>query len=396
LGEGRRAGPVGLSGIPVSGKEIPALSAKRPHSYVGDVGISVADSGTAPLPEIRHHLAWNESFVGPSPAALAAAATCLDGMQRYPDPACTELRAASGQAEDLDPAGIVCGNGSEELLDVIARCFARPGDEILFPAQGFILFSVVSHRVGATQVRAPEPAHATDVDHLLGLVTDRTRIVFVANPNNPTGTWLDATELRRLHAGLPGDVVLVVDGAYAEYGPEAGYGTGMELAKAHPNVIVTRTFSKAHGLAALRIGWAFGAPALMQSLNQVRGVGNVNAVAQAAALAALGDAEFLARAVAETARERARLAAALHDLGLAVLPGFANFVTAEFAHAPGRTAEEAVRHLVADGILIRGLAEYGLADFIRVSVGGPDATAAVAASLGRFLAGHNRAATGDD
>jgi histidinol-phosphate aminotransferase len=290
---------------------------------------------------------------------------------RYPDPASTDLRQAIGRRYDLPPDDLVCGNGSEELLDIIGRLYARPGDEILFSDHGFLQFAIVALRVGATPVRAAERGLTADIDTLLAAVTPRTRILFLANPNNPTGTHVDAAELRRLRDGLPGDVVLVIDSAYAEYVDEPGYSAGHELVVGTDNVIVTRTFSKAFGLAALRVGWAHCPPAMSGVLNRMRGIGNVNAIAQAAAVAALDDLGFVARVRDETARERARLSQALAGLGLDVVPSVTNFVIARFPAGSNRGAAAAIQHLAARDILVRAVEDYDLPDHLRITIGLP-------------------------
>ena len=233
-------------------------------------------------------LSANENPLGCSPMALEALAQTHDPA-RYPDPGATALRDAIGKQHGIDPARIVCGTGSDELLNLAVQGFAGPGDEVLFPRYSFAVYPIAARRCGAEPVEAPDKDYGTDVAALLAAVTDRTRVVFVANPNNPTGTCIPAAELAALHAGLPRDVVLVVDQAYAEYLDDGEDDGGLALAAAHENVLVTRTFSKIYGLAGERIGWATGAPTLIDTLNRIRGPFNVTLSGQRAATAAIAD-----------------------------------------------------------------------------------------------------------
>jgi histidinol-phosphate aminotransferase len=357
---------------------------QAPNPYIPPIAISVVKPGTRGGPLLRD-LSLNESTEGASPSAQAATEARAARLFRYPDPASAELRGAIGRAYDLDPERIVCGNGSEELLDIIGRLFARPGDEILFTQYGFVQFPIIAMRTGATPVTAPEPALVTDVDALLQAVTDKTRILFLANPNNPTGTWIDRDAVIRLRDGLPSHVVLVLDAAYAEFVDDPAFEDGLSLVGDRENVVVTRTFSKAFGLAALRVGWAYAAPAMAGVMNRMRGIGNVNALAQAAAVAALDDMPFLNAAVARTIERRQRLSGGLRQLGLRVLPSQTNFVLVEFPRSPGPTAAEAHSALLGDGILVRRVEDYGLDGWLRISIGAADDVEAVLGSLGRLL-----------
>jgi histidinol-phosphate aminotransferase len=351
----------------------------RPQPYIPQIAASVVRP-TAPGAPVRLDLSLNESSFGASPRAIVAAQARARTLERYPDPASRALRAAIGRAYDLDPARIACGNGSEELLDVMGRLFARPGDEILFTRHGFVQFPIVAMRVGATAVTAPERELTADVDALLAAVTPRTRVLFLANPNNPTGTWLPRAELVRLRDGLPGSVVLVIDAAYAEFVDDPAYDDGLALVGDRDNVVVTRTFSKAFGLAALRVGWLHGTAEMIALVDRMRGIGNVNAVAQAAAVAALEDRAFVRGAVARAIESRARLAAGLRQLGVEVAESGANFVLPRFPDAAAAQA-----HLRADGILVRRVEDYGLPDRLRIGVGTAEEVEAVLASLRRLL-----------
>jgi histidinol-phosphate aminotransferase len=357
--------------------------APMPEPYIPTIALSVVKPA-APGRRVRFDLSLNESSFGASPKALAAVETRAKHLHRYPDPASGELRQAIGRTYGLDPERIVCGNGSEELLDVLGRLYARPGDEILFTRYGFVQFPIVAMRVGAAAVTAPEAGLVADVDALLAAVTPRTRLLFVANPNNPTGTWIPRADLLRLRDGLPEHVMLVLDSAYAEFVDDPAYDDGLSLVGERDNLVVTRTLSKAFGLAALRVGWAYASPATVAVMNRMRGIGNVNALAQAGAIAALDDLSFVHEVVRRTAEGRARLAGGLGQLGLDLPPSGTNFLLPRFAD--GRSAARAHAHLLEDGILTRTVDDYGLADRLRIGVGLPEEVEAVLDSLGRLLA----------
>jgi histidinol-phosphate aminotransferase len=344
------------------------------HAYVP--GKSRAESGR---PLVK--LSANENPLGTSAAALAARAR-LPTPALYPDPDATALRGAIAAVHGLDPARIVCGTGSGELLTVAAGAFAGPRDEVLFVRYGFSLYEIAARRCGATPVEAPDADYGTDVDALLGCVTERTRVVFLANPNNPTGTFLPRAELARLHAGLPGEALLVLDQAYAEYvAPEHDDGS-FELAAEHENVLVTRTFSKAYGLAAERVGWATGAPHLIAALNRIRGPFNVSSGAQAAAAAAMADQDFVRASREHNAAERARFVeaiAALGNHGLRAVPSSANFVLVLFEGT--LTAEVAQAGLAERGYAVRWLPGQSLPHALRITIGTAEQMDAVAVAL---------------
>jgi len=330
-------------------------------------------------------LSANENPLGTSPVALAARSAAA-GPDRYPDPDSSELRAEIGKLNGIDPARIVCGTGSDELLNLAAQAFAGPGDEVIYVRYGFAVYDIAARRCGATVVVAPDRDFGTDVDALLGCVTERTRVVFLANPNNPTGRFLPRAELTRLHAGLPTDVLLVVDQAYAEYvAPEDDDG-GLALAAAQENVLVTRTFSKIYGLAGERVGWATGASALIDALNRIRGPFNVTVSGQRAAVAALADQDFVLRSREHNRAERARFVEAVESLGnhgLRVVPSEANFVLVLFEG--GLTAEAALRGLADAGFAVRHLPGQGLPQALRITIGTREQMDMIATTL-RHLA----------
>lgn len=314
-------------------------------------------------------LSANENPLGTSPAALAAKAQAT-GPSQYPDPDSTGLREAIGAKFAIDPARIVCGTGSDELLQLAAGAFAGPGDEVLFPRFSFMVYDIAARRCGATPVEAADADYACDVEALLAAVSERTRAVYLANPNNPTGSYLPAAEIARLHAALPTDVLFVLDQAYAEYLAPGEDDGGMALAERHENVLVTRTFSKIHGLAGERIGWATGAPHLIAALNRIRGPFNVTNTGQAAALAALADDAFVARSRDGNAANRARLAEALAGLsnhGIRPLPSAGNFLLVLFEGA--LKAEAALTALAEAGYAVRHLPGQGLGHALRITIG---------------------------
>lgn len=341
-----------------------------PESYMPDVGLSVTRPGKPPGdPSTWIQLSSNESSYGGSPLALAALQQRAQQLGRYPDSGSLELRQAIGRRYGLSENQVICGNGSESIIESIGRCYARPGDEILFSRYGFIQFRIFAERLGATAVTAPERDHTADVDALLAAVTPRTRILFLANPNNPTGTHVPAAELRRLRDRLPPEIVLVIDSAYAEFGDASDYTAGHELVEGTENVLVSRTFSKAFGLAALRVGWAHGPASMIRVLNRMKQIGNVNALAQAAAVAALEDIPFMERVVAATVATRARTARVLAGMGLRSLPSQGNFLCVEFPAEAGRTSADAYDYLLSRGIIVRRIEDYGLDRFLRIGIG---------------------------
>jgi histidinol-phosphate aminotransferase len=329
-------------------------------------------------------LSANENPLGTSPAALAARANAVV-PSLYPDPDSIALRAALGALHGLDPIRILCGTGSGELLSVAASAYAGPGDEVLYVRYGFSLYEIATRRAGANPVIAPDADYGTDVDALLAAVTERTRVVFLANPNNPTGTFLPRAEVERLHAGLPAEVLLVVDQAYAEYvAPEDDDGA-LALAAEHPNVLVTRTFSKAYGLAGERVGWGTGAPELIEVLNRIRGPFNLSNSAQVTALAAVEDQTFVDETRRHNLGTRARFVeaiAALGNHGLRAVPSEANFVLVLFEGA--LTAEAAYNGLAERGYIVRWLPGQGLPQALRFTIGQAHDMDAILAGLAQM------------
>jgi histidinol-phosphate aminotransferase len=333
-----------------------------------------------------HKLSSNETPLGASPEAIAAFKAEAGHLELYPDGGSSALREAIAEVYGLNAQRIICGNGSDEILELVARAYIGPGDEGIFTEHGFLVYKIAILAAGGTPVIAPEKDLATDVDAILARVTDRTKVVFLANPNNPTGTYVPFEEIRRLHAGLPPHVLLVLDAAYAEYVRRNDYEAGMELAATAENVLMTRTFSKIYGLAALRLGWAYGPAHLIDVLNRIRGPFNVSAAAQAAGIASVRDRAFVETAVAHNETWLPWVTSELEALGLTVTPSVGNFVLIHFPDTPGKTAAEADAYLSDRGCVLRSVAAYGLPGALRMSIGTEEANRAVIAELKAFLA----------
>jgi len=366
-----------------------ANHADRPTPYITQMGVRGRISRAQPkgLPLIN--LGYNELPYGPTPMVATAIAACAPLANRYGGTGCDGLRQALGQINGLDPETIICGNGSEELLDVIARNFARPGDEILISQFGYIQFEMTTNRLGATLVKAPESGFISDVDALLAGVSARTRLVFLANPNNPTGTVLALAELERLVQGLPRHVVLVLDLAYGEFNGVDYCADVHALARQHENIVVTRTFSKAYGLAGLRVGWAHAPEWMMPGFYGARGMGSVNAMAQAAAVAALQDIDIVLDRVARIVAERERVAAELAGIGVSSLPSGANFLMVTPTGAGPEMTEALVEYLFDEaGIIVNRTRESGLEPYLRFSLGLPDHNDLLISCTKAFMAQH--------
>jgi histidinol-phosphate aminotransferase len=330
-------------------------------------------------------LSANESPLGPSPRAVAAYRDAAENLNRYPDGGSTDLREALAKHHGLKVENIVCANGSDELIALITRAYAGPGDEVLFSQHGFAMYPIATLAAGATPVTAPETDLTADVDAFLERVSERTRIVFLANPNNPTGSFVPSAEVRRLREKLREDVLLVVDAAYAEYVTRNDYSAGVDLVEAGGNVVMTRTFSKAYALAGVRLGWAYCPPAVADVLNRVRNPFNVTVPAQVAGLAALHDIAHL-----DASREHndiwlPKMTAALEALGLEVVPSVANFVLIRFPDDKAKNADAAAAFLNSRGVIPRPVGNYGLPEYLRVTVGLEDEVGALVAALKDFL-----------
>ena len=333
-------------------------------------------------------LSSNENPWGPSPAAMAAYSQAAATLHRYPSTDHATLRTAIAEVHGLDADRVICGAGSDEVIHWLCQAYAGPGDEVLYPEHGFLMYRISAMAAGATPVEARERDRVVDVDALLAAATDRTRLVFLANPANPTGTMIGQADLARLADGLPAQAILVLDGAYAEFAP--GYDGGLALVEGRENVVMMRTFSKLYGLGGLRIGWGYGPRAIIDVLNRIRGPFNLSNAQLAAGAAAVRDRTHADHSRDETIRLRATLRDALLAAGLACDESHANFVLARFAdEAEARACDAALR---AEGILVRHVASYKLPQCLRITVGRPEDCARVADVVRRFKAAQAGAA----
>lgn len=335
-----------------------------------------------------HKLSSNETPLGPSPKAVEAV-RAADHFELYPDGSATKLREAIGAKYGLDPKRIICGSGSDELLSLITYAFVGPSDEGIFTEHGFLVYRIAILAAGGVPVVAPEKDYRADVDAILAKVTPKTKIVFLANPNNPTGTYLPFDEVKRLHAGLPQNVVLVLDAAYAEYVRRNDYESGLELVATSENVVMTRTFSKIHGLANLRLGWMVAPAHIVDAVNRIRGPFNINGPAMAAGIAAIQDDAHVAKAVEHNEQWLAWLTREIEALGLKVTPSVGNFLLVHFPEAPGKTSKEADAFLASRGLIVRRIDAYGLPHALRLTVGGEESNRLLVEALRDFLSGGN-------
>ena len=359
----------------------------RPVPRPGVLAIDPYVPGKSAAPGVAkvHKLSSNETPLGPSPQAVEAARATAGHLERYPDGAATRLREAIAAKYGLDLGRVVCGAGSDELLSLLAYAYLGPGDEGIFTAHGFLVYRIAILAAGGAPVVADERDLTADVDAILDKVTPRTKIVFLANPNNPTGTYLSFEEIKRLHAGLPPHVLLVLDAAYAEYVRRNDYAAGLELVATSDNVVMTRTFSKIYGLASLRLGWMVGPAHVVDAVNRIRGPFNVSGPGIAAGVAAITDDAHLAAAVAHNEEWLPWLAREIAALGLKVTPSVANFVLVHFPDAPGRTARDADAFLTRRGLVLRQVGAYGLPNAMRLTVGDAEANRLVVEALGDFV-----------
>jgi histidinol-phosphate aminotransferase len=359
----------------------------RPQPRPGVLAINAYVPGKSHAPGAARvfKLSSNETPLGPSPRAIEAYRDVAAHLQDYPDGSASALREAIGKTFGLDPDRIVCGAGSDDLLNLLARAYLADGDEAIHTTHGFLVYPIATLGTGAKPVVAAENNYTADVDAILAAATERTRIVFLANPNNPTGTYVPFDEVRRLHSGLRPDILLVLDAAYAEYVRRNDYEAGIELVATSDNVVMCRTFSKIHGLAALRLGWLYGPAHIVDALNRIRGPFNVNAPAIAAGIAALADAAHVERSRAHNERWLKWLTEEIGKLGLQVTPSVANFLLIHFPPNAGRTARDADAFLASRGLVLRQVAAYRLPNALRMTVGSEEANRLVVAALGDLL-----------
>jgi histidinol-phosphate aminotransferase len=361
------------------------LQRPKPRAGVLEIEAYVPGRSTTPDTATVFKLSSNETPLGPSPQAVRAYQAAAAHLAEYPDGSATALRTAIGRTYGLDPGRIVCGAGSDELLNLLAHAFLGPGDEAIHTTHGFLVYRIATLSAGGRPVVVAEANYTADVDAILQAVTPRTKIVYLANPNNPTGTYLPYDEVKRLRLHLPSGVLLVLDAAYSEYVRCNDYEAGIELVATGDNVVMCRTFSKIYGLAALRLGWLYGPAQVVDAINRIRGPFNVSQPAIAAGVAAIADAAHCQAAADHNARWLPWLADEIGKLGLTVTPSVANFVLIHFAGATGRTAADADAFLCARGLILRRLEAYRLPDALRLSVGTEEANRRVVAALAAFM-----------
>ncbi|WP_420434078.1 histidinol-phosphate transaminase [Hyphobacterium sp.] len=354
----------------------------------GILDIKPYKPGAADAPGIANpvKLSSNENPMGCSPKARAVFEAASRKLNLYPDGGATRLREAIADANGIDADRIVCGTGSDELLQLLGRAYLAPGDKVVQSQYGFLVYRLVAMQSGAELVSAPERDLTTDVDAIIEAAGDDARIVFIANPNNPTGTYVSHDDIRRLREALPETTLLVVDEAYAEYVDEPDYETAFDLAREYDNIVVTRTFSKIHGLAGVRLGWAYADASIIDVLNRVRGPFNVNLPAIEAGIAAIKDADFQQRSAEHNRHGLAFMRQQLGGLGLEVTPSVCNFVLVHFPETPGKTAAEADAFLTKRGLIVRPVAAYGLPNALRITIGLDDENRKVADALAEFMA----------
>lgn len=358
-----------------------------PRPGVRSVNAYVAGRRSLPTQGRFYKLSSNENVLGASPLAVQAARKAAEELHLYPDGANSALREAIGAAYGIDPSRIVCGAGSSELLQLCGQAFLAAGDEGIHTQYGFLVLRSAILSTDAAAIVAPEPGLQVDVDEVLSRIGPQTRAVFVANPGNPSGSYIGAGELERLVATIPGSVLLVIDEAYAEYVTAGDFISALAVAGPRENVVVTRTFSKIYGLADLRLGWCYAPAAICDALNRIRNPFNVSGVAAAAAIAALADKAHTARSLQHVASWRDRLVEDLRSIGIVAHPSQTNFLLLEFPDEPGRDAASANAFLMENGLILRPVSGYGLPRHLRLTIGTDEANQHLVATLKRFAAG---------
>ena len=359
---------------------------QKPTPKAGIMNISPYVGGKSKAEGISRvvKLSSNENPWGPSPKAVAAYQAESGNLHRYPDGGHLALREAIANANGLPAEQLICGSGSDELLGLLTHAYAGAGDEVLFTEHGFLMYRIYTLGNGATPVTAAEKNLTTDVDALLAAVTPRTKILFLANPNNPTGSVIPFSEIRRLRAALPPHVILGLDAAYSEYIDDTAYEAGESLVREGTNTVVFHTFSKIFGLPALRLGWAFAPADIIDVMNRVRSPFNVTAAALAAGIAAVNDKSYIADMRQKNAVERARLADAIAALGFPMVPSHTNFILVKFGDAVA-----AVNTFLAErGLIVREVAGYGLPEYLRISIGTTEENSMLIDALNAYARAH--------
>jgi histidinol-phosphate aminotransferase len=384
-----RAFAAALGSRPTQVKKRFTMALPQPRPGVMD--IPLYEGGKSRIQGVSRviKLSSNEAALGPSPKAVAAFAERQSALHRYPAGDSADLRTAIAEVHGLDPACIMCGAGSDEILSLVCRAFAGQGDEVIHTAHGFLMYGIYARSVGANPVVVPERDLTADISAILAAVTLHTRIVFLANPNNPTGTYLPRAAVESLRAGLREDIVLVLDAAYAEFMDAPDYNDGTALASSTPNTLVTRTFSKIYGLGGLRLGWGVGPKAIIDTMERLRSPFNVSGPAQAAGVAAMRDQAHIAAAKAHNAKWMRILTQRLRGLGLSLQGDSGNFVLPLFDGKNGKTAVAADQFLQSRGIIARLVANYGLPNHLRITIGADDEMELLISALEDFMGAHS-------
>jgi histidinol-phosphate aminotransferase len=347
-----------------------------------DIAPYIPGKSTATYNGKIHKLSSNESPLGASPQAIKAYGNLAGELEYYPDGSASDLRHAIGNRFGLNREQIICGSGSDEILQLISSAFLGQGDEAIYTRHGFLVYPIAIKANGATPVIADEVDFTANVDEIIAKLSDKTKVIFLANPNNPTGTYLPFDEIKRLHAALPESCLLVLDAAYAEYVKRNDYEAGIELAGSASNVIMTRTFSKIFGLAGLRLGWGYASAGIIDTLNRIRGPFNVNAAAIAAGTAAMNDVSHIEKAVAHNEQWRPWLTEKIDALGIKVTPSVGNFLLLHFASGKAAKADQ---FLGSNGLILRAMGAYGLPDALRLTIGSQEANEKLVSVLAEFM-----------
>ena len=360
----------------------------RPVPNPGILDIAPYTPGKSPVAEPGRKvfkLSANETPFGPSPKAIEAYKHAAEHLEDYPEGTSRVLREAIGRAYGLDPNRIICGAGSDEILNLLAHTYLCEGAEAISTTHGFLVYPIATMANGAKNVVVPETDYTANVDAILNAVTPRTKLVWLANPNNPTGTYLPFDEVKRLRAGLPSHVLLVIDAAYSDYVSRNDYGLGLELCATTENTVMTHTFSKIHGLAALRVGWMFGPAHIVDAVNRIRGPFNVSTPAMLAAVAAIEDTAHVEMSRVHNEKWRSWVTDEIRKLGLKVTPSVANFVLIHFPTEKGKTSAEADAFLTKRGLVLRAVNNYGLPHALRMTIGTEEANRLVVEGLRDFM-----------
>ncbi|MGY3602590.1 MULTISPECIES: histidinol-phosphate transaminase [unclassified Bradyrhizobium] len=360
----------------------------RPVPNPGILDIAPYTPGKSPVAEPGRKvfkLSANETPFGPSPKAIEAYKHAAEHLEDYPEGTSKVLREAIGRAYGLDPSRIICGAGSDEILNLLAHTYLCEGSEAISTTHGFLVYPIATKANGAKNVVVPETDYTASVDAILEAVTPRTKLIWLANPNNPTGTYLPFDEVKRLRAGLPSDVLLVIDAAYSDYVVRNDYGLGLELCATTENTVMTHTFSKIHGLAALRVGWMFGPAHIVDAVNRIRGPFNVSTPAMLAAVAAVEDTAHVEMSRVHNEKWRSWVTDEVRKLGLKVTPSVANFVLIHFPTEKGKTSADADAFLTKRGLVLRAVNNYGLPHALRMTIGTEEANRLVVEGLRDFM-----------